>query len=120
MINPATTLRELAFIVCTALDDKGTKAILSGGGAATVYAPEAYQSRDLDFIFEFSSVAGASSTQPLLNLGFFLNGQSYSHPQTHLTVEFPAGPLAIGDEQISTWDTLREGGRLLHILSPTD
>lgn len=35
MIGPTTTLRELAFMVCTALHDAGTTAILSGGGAAS-------------------------------------------------------------------------------------
>lgn len=119
MINPETTLRDLAFIVCSALHANGTTAILSGGGAATVYAPEAYQSRDLDFIFEFWS-AFEPSAQPLLDLGFTRNGQSYHHPETHLTVEFPTGPLAIGKEQITVWDTMCDGDRLLHILSPTD
>ncbi|MBX7131087.1 MAG: hypothetical protein K1X67_00260 [Fimbriimonadaceae bacterium] len=119
-IGPTTTLRELAFIVCSALHRAGTTAILSGGGAATVYAPEAYQSRDLDFIFEFWSTTDVPSAQPLLDLGFVLDGQSYAHPSTHLTVEFPTGPLAIGEELITTWDTLREGDRLLHILTATD
>lgn len=120
MITPGTSLRELAFIVCSALAADGTTAILSGGGAATVYAPEAYQSRDLDFIFEFWSTTDRPSAQPLFDLGFVSDGQSYSHPETHLTVEFPTGPLAIGEEQITSWDTLREGDLLLHILSPTD
>lgn len=119
MIGPATTLRELAFIVCSTLDADGNTAILSGGGAATVYAPEAYQSRDLDFIFQYWSTTDRISAEPLLDLGFIKDGASYSHPSTHLTVEFPTGPLAIGRELITSWDTLREGELLLHILSPT-
>jgi hypothetical protein len=120
MIGPSTTLRDLAFIVCNALDDAGTKAILSGGGAATVYAPEAYQSNDLDFIFEYWSTVTRPSAQPLFDLGFVQQGQSYVHPRTPLIVEFPSGPLAIGDELITKWDTLRDGDLVLYILSPTD
>ena len=54
-IRSETSLAELALIVCTALERVGQTAILTGGGAATFYAPEAYQSRDLDFVFEFWS-----------------------------------------------------------------
>lgn len=120
MITATTTLDQLAFIVCTALETDGTTAILSGGGADTVYAPDAYQSRDLDFIFEYWSATGTPSVTPLLNLGFVLNGQSYTHPMTHYTVDFPVGPLAIGIEKVVSWDTLRRGHQVLHILSPTD
>jgi hypothetical protein len=40
-IEASTTMRELAFIVCTALDYAGVKVVLTGGGAATVYVPQA-------------------------------------------------------------------------------
>lgn len=69
--------------------------MLSGGGEATVWAPEAYQSRDLDFILGFWSSFGASK-KPLLDLGFDEKGQVFRHPSTIFTVAFPKGPLAIG------------------------
>ncbi|HZH99430.1 MAG TPA: hypothetical protein VEX38_10705 [Fimbriimonadaceae bacterium] len=119
-IGPDTTLTELAFLVCTALDRAGTTAVLSGGGAATVYAPAAYQSRDLDFILELWSSTGAPAARPLIELGFEIQGQTYVHPETVFTVEFPTGPLAVGEEAITRWNTLKNGDLLLHILSPTD
>jgi ribulose 1,5-bisphosphate carboxylase large subunit-like protein len=91
LITRATTLRELAFFVCSALDAAKSIAVLSGGGAASVYAPEAYQSRDLDFILQFG---GSVSAEPLEKLGFSARGGTYAHPDTEFTVEFPAGPLA--------------------------
>lgn len=119
-IETEPTFRELAFLVCTALDRHGVTAVLSGGGAATIYAPEAYQSRDLDFILGFWSNLGGASAKPLLELGFTEKRGSYHHPLTPFTVEFPPGPLAIGNEILRDWETLRERDLLLHILSPTD
>ncbi len=119
-IGPLTTLRELAFIVCTALNAQGTTAVLSGGGAATVYAPDVNQSRDLDLILSYSALGAYAAVQPLLELGFEESGGMYRHALTPFTVEFPPGPLAIGDEVIKAWDTMREGEFVLHILSPTD
>ena len=52
MITADSGLVEVAFAVCTALARAGVTAVLSGGGAATFYAPEAIQSYDLDFILE--------------------------------------------------------------------
>jgi hypothetical protein len=119
-IDPTTTLRELAFIVGAALADAGTIAVLSGGGAATVYAPESNQSRDLDFILGFRSALMGASKQPLIDLGFEERGATFYHPAIPFSVEFPAGPLAIGDELITEWDTLEENQRVLNILTPTD
>ena len=119
-IGPTTTLRELAFIVCTALDREGETAVLTGGSAATIYAPEAYQSKDLDFVFTFWSALSKRSAKPLVELGFTTKGSTYYHPLTPYTIDFPAGPLAVGEEPIAQWDTLREGEWVLHILSPTD
>lgn len=118
-IGPTTSLREMAFIVGTALHEAGIAAVLSGGGAATVYAPEAIQSHDLDFILAYWSSMGVSA-RPLLDLGFLPKGGSYAHPGSSITLEFPQGPLSIGSDLITYWDTLEEHGRVLNILSPTD
>ncbi|MCH8978373.1 MAG: hypothetical protein IH945_03915 [Armatimonadetes bacterium] len=116
-ISPTTSLRELAFIVCTALDKAGTTAVLSGGGAATIYSKEAYLSRDLDFVLSFG---GTDSSQPLTDLGFTLAGQSYFHPNTPFTLDFPPGPLAVGSDLLTEWSTLEEADMILHIIKPTD
>ena len=41
VINASSTLVEVAFEVCTALDASGYTAVLTGGSAATFYAPAA-------------------------------------------------------------------------------
>ena len=118
MIGPKTTLREQAFLVCTALDRAGTTCVLTGGSAATIYAPQEYQSQDLDFVITFAG--GPGSERALLDLGFVRSGSTYTHPANPLTLDFPEGPLAVGSEPIDSWDTIREGEFLLHLLTPTD
>jgi hypothetical protein len=44
----------------------------------------------------------------------------YRHPNTVYTVDFPPGPLAIGNDDVTSWETVRRGDYLLHVLSPTD
>ena len=119
MIAASTSLREVAFIVCTALHRAGVTAVLTGGSAATVYAPDAYQSRDIDFVVEFRS-EGADAASVLAALGYRLVGDHYEHKENPFDVEFPKGPLAVGGDLIREWETLREGELLLHILKPTD
>ena len=118
-ITASTGLRDVAFVVCTALHREGVTAVLTGGSAATVYAPEAYQSKDLDFIVEFRS-QGADAAGALANLGYRLAGDHYEHIENPLLLEFPKGPLAVGGDLIRDWETLRDGDLLLHIIKPTD
>lgn len=117
MIGPHSTLSEVGFAVCTALSHVGIEAVLTGGSAATFYAPEAYQSRDLDFII---TVRGGAGAPALASLGFMQKGQVYRHAHTHFTLDFPRGPLAVGEELLTSWRTLRRGDELLHVLTPTD
>lgn len=57
---------------------------------------------------------------PLQTLGFAETGGIYRHPENPFTLEFPVGPLEIGNDPIREWDTLAEGDLILHILTPTD
>lgn len=118
-ITGESGLREIAFLVCTALDECGIEAVLSGGSAATVYAPRACQSHDLDFVITFHA-PNAGARNALAALGYREVRDHYEHSINPLIVEFPQGPLAVGGELIRKWDTLHEGNLLLHILNPTD
>ena len=52
IIRADSTLREIAFIVCTELEKTGLTAVLTGGSAVSIWAPNDYQSLDLDFVIE--------------------------------------------------------------------
>ena len=121
-IDASTPLRAVAMAVCTALDHAGVTAVLTGGSAATCYAPEAYQSSDIDFIavrFGGTTSRGAVDSQ-LAAIGFRRAVDCYRHPESPYPIEFPPGPLAVGRELLTSWRTIREGDGILHILHPTD
>lgn len=118
MISARSTLVDVAFAVSTALSEVGVTAVLTGGSAATFYAPDAYQSRDVDFVITLWGDGQGESA--LLKIGFEKGQGNYTHPASVFPVEFPNGPLMIGDDYVESWATHRRGNELLHILSATD
>jgi hypothetical protein len=119
-LDPGATLTDVAFAACTALDRAGEVAVLCGGSAATYYAPEAYQSRDLDFVLRFAARARVVD-DALRPLGYVRAPEGlYRNPRIVYTIEFPSGPLAIGSETITSYATERRGELLLHVYTPTD
>jgi hypothetical protein len=114
------SLEEVAFAVCTAMSNSGVTAVLTGGGAAAFYAPAAYVTHDLDFVLPLA-FSGTSAT-PILELGFTPSSARgmYRHPETPLTLEFLDGPLAVGGDIISAWETVTREAALLYVITPTD
>ncbi len=113
------SLREVAFAICTTLDNAGIQAVLTGGSAATFYAPEAYQSSDLDFVVEFAK-HGSNGADELAGIGFEPKGSTYVCKSTVFTLDFPSGPLAVGGDFITKWSTEKSGDQILYIISATD
>ena len=119
-LDPDATLTDVAFAACTALEGAGEVAVLCGGSAATFYAPEAYQSRDLDFVLRFAARTRVVD-DALRPLGYVRAPEGlYRHPRIVYTIEFPAGPLAIGSQTVSSYATEWRGELLLHVYTPTD
>lgn len=112
------TLEDMCFQVCTALDSVGTRAVLTGGSAATVYAPHVYQSFDADFVVTLGNTSDAGKA--LARIGFRQKGRVYRRRGTKYTLEFPPGPLAVGNDYITDYATIRRDKELLHVLHPTD
>lgn len=118
-IRRLSSLTEVAWAVCTALDHVGVEAVLTGGSAATFYAPDAYESRDLDYILLTGDPSGAAE-EALLALGYHRDGDHYTHRENPFILEFPRGPLAVGGEILDRFSTNRENGQILRVLTPTD
>jgi hypothetical protein len=117
-ITASTTIEELAAIVCTTLHAAGITAVLSGGAVVSIYTNNAYESSDLDFISPEDTSRIAEVIAPL---GFEREGRMFSHPRTALFVEFPAGPLAIGEELIRATEVgeRRTAAGTIRLLTPT-
>lgn len=64
MITATSSLVDVAFAVGTALERAGITAVLTGGSAATFYAPDAYQSSDLDFLITLPRTGGMDLRDP--------------------------------------------------------
>lgn len=112
-------LRKIAFKVCTHLSNNEVTAVLTGGSAATVYAPEAYQSRDVDLILHFYQTL-RDVENLIAEIGWEREGRIYVHPAVPIMLDFPDDNLMVGGEAIESFDTLSEDGLLLHVLNPTD
>jgi hypothetical protein len=117
VISKSMTLSDFAFVVYQSLKSRKIEAVLSGGAVVSVYTSNEYESRDLDFI---SPNLAKDINRAMVSMGFSKSGQNYRHPNTEFTVEFPPGPLAVGDELLNDVKETTIGGRKIKILSPTD
>jgi hypothetical protein len=118
-ISGDSSLIDVCFAVCTALDDIGTTVVLTGGSAATFYAPTAYQSRDADFVITMRGDA-SHGIEAMARLGYSRTGSIYAHESNRYAVDFPRGPLAVGEEIVQSWATYERRDERLYVLSRAD
>ena len=112
-------LGELAAHVCSHLESRGIRVVLSGGGCVAIYASDRYVSMDLDFIDRLHTTR-RQLKQALGEIGFTEDNRYFTHPDTEYFLEFPAGPLAVGNEPVTVIEELHLESGTLRLLSPTD
>ena len=114
-------LADIAFGVCSAFRRANVTAVLVGGGAASFYAQETYETRDLDFLLPFE-LFGAPKALIIDDLGFAptKTAGTYGHPDIHDTPEILQGPLSIGDGTLMIYAMLRIRELVMNVISPTD
>lgn len=116
-ITAKTGIEELAGIVSEHLRGKGLQATLVGGAVVSIYSHNEYQSKDLDFI---SPDDHRDLVEAMTEIGFKREGKNFFHPNCRFSVEFPSGPLAIGNEIPVTPDgEIKTKAGVVKILSPT-
>lgn len=110
---------ELWKYVAAHLKAKGIDTVLVGGAVVSIYSEGAYESGDLDLILTNFFVKNLP--QVMREIGFEKKGRHFVHPECeHLYVEFPTGPVEIGDDLNITPEEITVDGSKIKILSPTD
>lgn len=110
---------ELAGFVSGKLIDAGLHAVLSGGSCVSIYSNEKYVSMDLDFV-NANMVHRKGFQAVMESLGFTEDNRYFKHPETEYFIEFPPGPLAVGEEPVKQIYEIETACGRLKILSPTD
>ncbi len=101
------------------LGDNGFDAVLVGGAVVSIYTEGAYRSGDLDFIIQ--NLVSDALPAVMEEIGFIKKGKEYVNPNCeHLFVEFPAGPLGIGEDYNIKPREEDVQGTKIKILSATD
>jgi hypothetical protein len=110
---------ELAAYVQDSLQAEGIHVVLSGGSAVSFYSSNKYVSKDLDLIN--TSFSRRSKIKMVMEgLGFKEQGRYFIHSETTFFIEFPDGPLSVGEEPVKEISEFELATGTLKILSPTD
>jgi hypothetical protein len=116
-IDEHSTLEEVATLVCARLDADKISVVLSGGSAVSIYSENEYESYDLDFV---QTGLARRVDRAMEALGFERQQRHWVHPRNPYWVEFPAGPVAIGEEIIHDFAERRSPAGMLRVLHPTE
>jgi hypothetical protein len=113
------SVEELAGLVCETLANVGITTTLTGGACVAIWSSGKYVSRDLDFIEE-GPVPRRQVKDALTTIGFKEQNRYFIHPESEFYVEFPTGPLTVGNERVREVETRNTGAGHLRLLTPTD
>jgi hypothetical protein len=102
------------------LEGAGIRSVLVGGAVVAIYTEGLYRSGDLDIVPD--DMHRERLDVVLQEIGFEPGKSRYfKHPLCqHLFLEFPRGPVEIGEEFPVIPDEIEVEGRKLRLLSPTD
>ncbi|HBA88527.1 MAG TPA: hypothetical protein DCZ75_11265 [Geobacter sp.] len=113
------SMAELAAYVCSHLEDRNIRVVLSGGACVAIYASGRYVSMDLDFIDRLQTTRQRLKAV-LSEIGFTEKNRYFVHADTDFFIEFPSGPLAVGNEPVAKIEEMHLDTGTLRLLSPTD
>ncbi len=110
---------ELAGFIGNHLSKQGINVVLSGGACVAHYSKGKYVSMDLDFV-NAAFVKRDKIKTAMAKIGFNEDNRYFKHPDTKYLVEFPPGPLGVGDEQVGEIVEIKTRTGTFKIISPTD
>lgn len=115
------SMEELAAYVCSELEKEGIDTVLSGGCCVEIYSHGRYTSDDIDLIDRYNG--GHRKIKEIMeHLGFreYKMKRYFVHPETSYLIEFPRGPLGVGDSAVTTVAIKETETGILKLLTPTD
>lgn len=113
------SLVELAAYVSGHLACHDTPVVLVGGGCVSVYSNNKYQTQDIDFVERYHTHRKALKAA-LEELGFQEQSRYFVHPEAKYFLEFPQGPLAVGDTPVHDLAQMQTVTGVVTLLTPED
>ncbi len=118
-VDDQISARDLAGFIGSHLAEQGIDVTLVGGTCVSIYSNNFYQSDDLDFV-DRSYTPSKKLKESMALIGFAPIRRYYEHPDSPFVIEFPAGPLSVGDEPIKQWSTLATPLGTFTLITPQD
>ena len=113
------TMPELASYVCTKLEENDVEVVLSGGSCVEIYSRGNYTSYDIDLINRYNDTFFKIKST-MESLGFEEEGKYFIFKDTKFYIEFPSGPLGVGDSHVEKIEEISTKYGVLKLLTPTD
>ena len=114
------TQAEIGAYVHSHLREEGIDVVLSGGAAVGIYSGGRYVSQDLDLVRGYAASPRAIAAA-MRELGFEeTQGRYFKHPEAQHFIEFPPGPLTVGEEPVGEVDEMEFATGTLRLISTTD
>jgi len=115
----AMTQAEVAAYVQDHLRKRGIEVVLSGGATVAIYTSDKYVSYDIDLV-NIYAVDRKKIKTAMEEIGFREVGRHFEYPGTQIFVEFPPGPLSVGEEAIQQVVEIEYETGILKVISPTE
>lgn len=112
-------LPELGAFVASHLEGRDIPVVLVGGSCVSIYSDNRYQTHDLDFVERYYTKR-SSLRAALAEIGFEEQNRYFVHPDAAYFVEFPAGPLSVGDAPVAELNRMPLETGILTLLTPED
>ncbi len=114
-----TPIVELAVILAEYLQHHDIEVVLVGGLAVEIYTENLYLTKDIDMV-NINYKKPSYLHKVMGELGFRKHGRIYINESTEITVEFPPGPLAVGNNFIKNTTVVNTGKGSIPILYVRD
>lgn len=112
------TIKDLAAMVCSALNENNIEAVLVGGACVSIHSGNKYLSYDLDFVTHATMKQVAKAME---QLGFHKgDARHYIRKDCPFFIEIVSPPVALGNEPVTKFKRMKTKSGILVMLTATD